>query len=214
MNEVKEQTTQESAPAESTAITAPAGQMPTIWNDSSMMSQGIKMAKMLASSDLVPEQTYKNKPANCLIALDLANRMNFPPLLVMKHLYIVKGKPGWSGKFCISIINSCGLFSPLEFITRDDGGVYAQATRLSNGKLCVGPAVTWDMVKSEGWLDKSGSKWKTMPDLMFKYRAASFFASTFCPEKLEGIPTVEEIKDDDGYEEENHPEKVVITLED
>ena len=116
---------------------------------------------MLATSDLVPEQTYKNKPANCLIALDLANRMSFPPLLVMKHLYIVKGKPAWSGKFCISIINSCGLFSPLEFITTEKG-CYAQATRLSTGKLCVGPEVTWDMVKAEGWLDKSGSKWKTI----------------------------------------------------
>lgn len=214
MNETKEQTAVESSQVESTALTAPAGQTPTIWNDSGMMSQGIKMAKMLASSDLVPEQTYKNKPANCLIALDLANRMNFPPLLVMKHLFIVKGKPGWSGKFCISIINSCGLFSPLEFITREDGSTYAQATRISTGKLCVGPAVTWDMVKAEGWLDKNVSKWKTMPELMFKYRAASFFAGTFCPEKLEGIPTVEELKDVDGYETETVPEKVVITLED
>ena len=137
-------------------------------------------------------QTYKNKPANCLIALDLANRMSFPPLLVMKHLYIVKGKPAWSGKFCISIINSCGLFSPLEFITTEKG-CYAQATRLSTGKLCVGPEVTWDM---------------------FKYRAASFFAGTFCPEKLEGIPTVEEMQDVNGYEEAPAPEKVIITLED
>lgn len=85
MNEVKEQIPPESSQVEQTALTAPVGQTPTIWNDSVMMSQGIKMAKMLASSDLVPEQTYKNKPANCLIALDLANRMNFPPLLVMKH---------------------------------------------------------------------------------------------------------------------------------
>ena len=210
MDEVREAPQQEQ---ESTALTAPAGQVPSIWNDTKMMSQGIKMAKMLATSDLVPEQTYKNKPANCLIALDLANRMSFPPLLVMKHLYIVKGKPAWSGKFCISIINSCGLFSPLEFITTEKG-CYAQATRLSNGKLCVGPEVTWDMVKAEGWLDKSGSKWKTMPDVMFKYRAASFFAGTFCPEKLEGIPTVEEMQDVNGYEEAPAPEKVIITLED
>jgi len=70
------------------------------------------------------------------------------------------------------------------------------------------------MVKAEGWLDKSGSKWKTMPDVMFKYRAASFFAGTFCPEKLEGIPTVEEMQDVNGYEEASVPEKVIITLED
>ena len=54
---------------------------------------------------------------------------------------------------------------------------------------------------------------KTMPDVMFKYRAASFFAGTFCPEKLEGIPTVEEMQDVNGYEEAPAPEKVIITLE-
>lgn len=53
-----------------------------------------------------------------------------------------------------------------------------------------------------------------MPDVMFKYRAASFFAGTFCPEKLEGIPTVEEMQDVNGYEEVPAPEKVIITLED
>lgn len=209
MDEVKEQAPQ---PEESTALTAPVGQVPTVWNDSKMMAQMGKMAKMLAASDLVPD-TYKGKPANCLIALDLANRLGFSPTLVMKHLYIVKGKPAWSGKFCISIINSCGLFSPLEFVTTEKG-CYAQATRLSTGRICVGPEVTWDMVKAEGWYDKAGSKWKTMPELMFKYRAASFFASTYCPERLEGIPTAEEMQDVNGYEEVPAPEKVVITLED
>lgn len=212
MDEIKNPAEQQN---ESTAlaISAPEGQAPTIWNDSKLLNQAYKAAKFLASSDLVPEQTYRNKPANCLIALDLANRTGLAPLIVMQNLYIVKGKPSWSGQFCISLINSSGRFTPLEFVTAEDR-VYCQATRIADNKLCVGPAVTWDMVKAEGWLDKSGSKWKTMPEVMFRYRAAAFFARNFCPELLMGIPTADEVKDVNGADTEDAAEKVIITLED
>lgn len=83
---------------------------------------------------------------------------------------------------------------------------------LSSGKVCTGAPVTWDMVKAEGWYDKSGSKWKTMPDQMFRYRAAAFFARTFCPDVLMGLQTVEETRDVRGYDDE--PKKTtVITLD-
>ena len=53
------------------------------------------------------------------------------------------------------------------------------------------------IAKDEGWLGKNGSKWKTMPQLMLRYRAASFFSSLNCPELTMGIYTKEEIED--GY---------------
>lgn len=174
----------------------------TDWDDA------VRKAKVLASCDLVPAGTYKGKPANCLIALDMAQRTGLSPLYVMQNLYIIQGKPSWSGQFCITAINGCGRFSPLEFIRLVDDnekllGYYAQATRLSDGKLCEGAAVTWDTVKGEGWLDKSGSKWKTMPDLMFRYRCAAFFARTFCPDVLNGLQTADEVRDVHGYGDDN-----------
>lgn len=188
---------------------------PTIWSDSKLLEKAFKAAKFLASSDLVPEQTYKDKPQNCLIALDLANRMNIPPLLVMQNLYIVKGKPAWSGSFCIAAINGCGRFSPLDFVYVDDGGggCYCQATRLSDGKPLTSTIITMQMAKNEGWLDKAGSKWKTMPQQMLQYRAASFFARVHCPDVLFGIQTAEEVKDTVGYEENEKP-VVTISLDD
>lgn len=201
--------TEELATAEDTTkALATANGKQTMWNDPSIYSTAVKMAKILAASDLVPESAYKNKPANCLIALDIANRMNVSPLHVMSNLFIVKGKPGWSGQYCISAINSCGRFSPLEFIqlVDDDGnlkGYYAQATNIRTGKMCMGAPVTWDMVKAEGWYDKSGSKWKTMPEQMFMYRCAAFFARTYCPDVLNGLRTADELRDVNGYEEAN-----------
>ena len=189
---------------EEQAITYAPGQ--TIWNNTEMYAMAVKQAKILASSDLVPEGTYRGKPANCLIALDMSHRTGLSPLNVMQNLYIVKGRPGWSGQYCISAINSCGRFTPLEFVQMidDNGGTkgyYAQATNRETGKICIGSPVTWDMVKAEGWYDKNGSKWKTMPDLMFHYRSAAFFAREYCPEVLNGLQTVEELKDVRGYEE-------------
>ena len=187
---------------------------PTIWNNDKLMAKAYKAAKYQASSDLVPTQTYKNKPENCLIAMDLANRMNVAPLLVMQNLYIVQGKPGWSGQFCVAAVNGCGRFSPLEFVTNQDGSVFARATDLRTGRTCTGTPITWDMVKGEGWLNKPGSKWKTMPEQMFRYRAAAFFARTFCPDVLMGLQTVEEIRDVNGYSDELQKQTTVIKLED
>jgi hypothetical protein len=51
------------------------------------------------------------------------------------------------------------------------------------------------MVKAEGWLAKPGSKWKTMPELMFRYRAAAFFGRLYAPDILMGMPTSDEMLD-------------------
>ncbi len=58
-----------------------------------------------------------------------------------------------------------------------------------------GPWVTWAMVKAEGWLAKNGSKWKSMPDMMFRYRAAAFWQRLYAPELALGLMTTEEAAD-------------------
>jgi len=208
MDDIREEVLKETEPEETTeaiAPAAPAGSI-SLWGYSDW-EDAVKKAKILASSDLVPSGMYKGKPANCLIALDMAQRTGLSPLYVMQNLYIIQGRPSWSGQFCITAINGCGRFSPLEFVRLVDEqdnllGYYAQATRIDDGKICEGAAVTWDTVKGEGWLDKAGSKWKTMPDLMFRYRCAAFFARTFCPDVLNGLQTADEVRDVHGYGDE------------
>ena len=52
-----------------------------------------------------------------------------------------------------------------------------------------------EMAKQEGWIDKTGSKWKTMPELMLKYRAAAFFGRLYCPEIMMGLYSADETID-------------------
>ena len=182
--------------------------------DSTALNKAYKSATIFAQSDLVPD-TYRNKPQNVMIAMDLASRMGISMMQVMQNLYIVKGHPAWSGQYCISAINGCGKFSPLKFIWADDNGgsCTAKATRLADSEVCYSEAISMQMAKNEGWLDKNGSKWKTMPRQMMMYRAASFFARVYCPDVLMGMQTVEEVKDVNGYDKEEK-EYITVSLED
>ncbi len=159
----------------------------------------VSLASKLAASDIIPA-AFQKKPANVLIALDMANRLNASPMMVMQNMYVVHGNPGWSSKFLISTFNMSGRYSPIryEFFGKEgtEGyGCRAYASELSTGEKLTGPAVTIKMAKDEGWFGKNGSKWQTMPQLMLTYRAAAFFIRTCAPEISMGLPTVEEVVD-------------------
>lgn len=158
-----------------------------------------RVSKAFASSDLVPKQ-YQGNLANCMIAMDMAQRIGANPLMVMQNLYIVHGTPGWSSKFLIATINACGRYSSLRYEWKGepgqpDYGCRAWAIERETGERLNGIWVTWKMVKAEGWDAKNGSKWKTMEDQMFVYRSAAFWQRAYAPELGMGLQTAEEIQD-------------------
>ena len=174
-----------------------------IFGTSDNFIMAMQMAKALSESTIVP-QTYQKNPSNCLIAIEQAQRMNISPLMVMQNLYPIQGKPSWSSKFLIASINASRKFDmELQYDeTKDKGGkpYSCVAWTMKNGRRIEGMEVNMQMAKDEGWLGKNGSKWKTMPQLMLRYRAASFFSSLNCPELTMGIYTKEEIEDNDFNE--------------
>ena len=157
------------------------------------------IGKMFASSQLVP-QNYQNKPMDCTIAVDMANRIGVSPMMVMQNLYVVHGKPQWSGQACMSLIRGSGQFKNVRPVytgqrNTDSWGCYIQAEDKTTGELVKGTEITIDMAKSEGWYNKSGSKWKTMPEQMLAYRAAAFFARVYIPNALMGVSVEGEADD-------------------
>lgn len=155
-----------------------------------------RVATMWSKSDMIPKR-YMNNVGNCIIAIEMANRMGANILMVMQNLDVIQGKPGWSSTFLIATLNSCGKFSPLRYedSEKDGGSTRAWAIDLINNEKVYGVWVSMDMAKAEGWIDKNGSKWKTMPELMRRYRAASFFTKQFAPEVSMGLQTSEEVFD-------------------
>lgn len=163
-----------------------------------------RMGQLMSQASIVPD-AYKGNMPNCAVAIDMAIRMKMPPVAVMQNLYVVHGNPAWSSKFLIACITSCGRFTSLDYKMKenvaqdsDDYGCRCVAYSINDTKKenpLYGPWVTWKMVKAEGWLTKNGSKWKTMPGLMFRYRAAAFWQRLYAPELAMGINTVEEAYD-------------------
>lgn len=154
-----------------------------------------RMSKALAESTLIPP-IYRNNLPNIIIALEMAQRINQSPFLIMQEMQIINGKPSMSSKFVIAILNTCGLFSKIRFIYNESKTeCFARAKDLETGEILDGPTITMQMAKDEGWLEKQGSKWKTMPELMLAYRAGQYFGRLYAPEYVSGITSAEEAHD-------------------
>lgn len=170
-----------------------------------------RMANMFTTSTIVPD-TYRNNVGNCVIAIDMAQRMNANPLMVMQNLYIVHGNPAWSTKFLVACVNQSGRFTPLRYEFKGKPGTKDYGCRCyaydindrEHKEPLYGTWITQDMVEKEGWSKKQGSKWLTMAEQMYRYRAAAFWSRIYAPEIAMGFPTQEEVMDgayDVDYEE-------------
>lgn len=154
-----------------------------------------KMAAALSQSTIVPRDYQKN-PGNCLIALDMASRMGTSPMMVMQNLYIVNGRPAWSTQYIVAMINSSRKYkTELQYDLTGSGDTLECTAWVldKNGHKVTGPTITMQMAKEEGWYGKNGSKWKTMPEVMIRYRAASFFGRLNCPDMMMGIYSTDEV---------------------
>jgi hypothetical protein len=172
--------------------------------------ESYKLASVFAKSSLVPQQ-YQGKTEDCAIAVDMAERMGVTPLMVMQNLYVVKGKPSWSGQACMSFIKAkYGDAMPIYTGERgtDSRGCYVRV-RTPEGEIIEGTEVTIAMAKAEGWMNNS--KWKNMPEQMLAYRAASFFARVYCPEILMGVQVEGEVEDSERPQPQKAPDPFNIT---
>ncbi|MCE4056331.1 hypothetical protein [Pseudomonas sp. Au-Pse12] len=234
------------AQMQTSAVAKPKADMPMSFLTSGGFDQLLRVSNMLSSSTMVPVayRAYKEIKqggqvtsyeknsagiANCAVALNMAQRMNADPLMIMQNLHIIEGRPSWSSAFIIASINSCGRYSSLRFVLSEPGEAIevpykvtewvpgnngknrpqevtktikvrhqtcmAWAIEKETGERLESPVVSIQMALDEGWLTKKGSKWQTIPELMLRYRCASFFGRLYAPELLMGLQSAEEVHD-------------------
>ncbi len=165
--------------------------------DAGQFEHAQRVSKMLASSTMVPAH-FRENIGNCVIALNYAYRAGIDPFMAMQKMYIIHGKPAVETQLQIALFNKGGRFSPLKYRMSGEGDkkqCIAVATDLETKEVVEGPPVSIEMAKAEGWYGKAGSKWKTLPDLMLRYRAAAFFIRLYAPETTLGLHTPEELQD-------------------
>lgn len=176
----------------------------TIFASKEAFELGQRMAQVFATSSLVPKQ-YQNNIGNCMIALNMAHRMKSDPLMVMQNLVLVHNIPTFEAKFAIACFNATGKYTTIKYREvgergKDTWGMVAYAIEKSTGDVCEGPEVTIGTAKAEGWYAQN-PKWKNIPELMLRYRAASWFIRSTDPGVMMGFQTKEEVEDFTEYEE-------------
>ena len=170
----------------------------SIYRNSDSFELGQRQAKSLCESNLVPTQ-YQGQEGlpNCLIALEMSKRMNLSPLTVMQNLNVIHGKPSWSAQFISSIVIGCNRFKNFDYVVEGSSeslSVQCIAVRLEDNKLVKGTAVSIKMAREEGWTTKN-KKYQSMPEIMLKARASTFFGRQYIPDLLLGVQTSEEVVD-------------------
>lgn len=189
------------APAHSTLSTPSVKPDGVGFTTENELAVALKAATLLSRSTLVPLiYQGENGLSNCAIALHMARRLSADPMMVMQNLHVIHGKPGWSSQFLIAMLKSSGLYTKIRYKftgekNTDTWGCIFCATEIESGDALEGAEVTIGMARKEGWFDKKGSKWQTMPELMLTYRAAAFFVRVYCPEIAMGLKTADEWED-------------------
>ena len=159
-----------------------------------------RQAKLFASSPLVPAHIADGGSqkglANCYIALVLAEQMGENPLVVMQNIYIVHGRAGWSASYMIAKANASGVFKGVIRFKHSGTGkdrVCTASGTLKDTGEDVEATASMAMAEAEGWA--KNSKYRTMPDQMLIYRAATFLVRTYCPQVMLGYHTSVELED-------------------
>lgn len=165
--------------------------------DVAQFEQLQRAASLFSKSGLVP-QTFKDNPAACFVGLQLSAQLGVNPFMLFQRLYTIGNKIGIEAQLAIGIANQKKVFKGTIQYTftgkGDTRSCTAKAVLASTGET-VEMTVDWATVAAEGWNKRNGSKWLTMPDLMFRYRSAMWLIRTYAPEVLLGLQSVEEMQD-------------------
>lgn len=158
-------------------------------------AQLIRLAEIFSRSKMVPAH-FQGKSDDCFVALQMAYRMELDPMTALQNIYVVSGKPGLSSQLIISLVNrSRKLVGPVQWRIAGKGEtleVTAFGTLRETGEE-ISFTVPWSMVKAEGW--EKNPKYRSMPEVMMRYRSVAFLARFHFPEVIIGMQSAEEIED-------------------
>lgn len=156
------------------------------------------LAARLAKSDLLPPH-FKGRPENILLVLSLAQNLNINPVMCLQQVSVIGGKPCLQATLMISLLNNSGkITGPLRFKwsgreATPERSCVAYAIDAATGEAVESEPVSLAMAQAEGWT--RNAKYKSIPDTMLKWRAASFFVRTYYPQVVLGLHSTEELDD-------------------
>lgn len=168
------------------------------------LAQVFRLARVYVDAGLAPK-AYLDAPnpvSAVAIGILYALRCGVEIPMFLQNSYPVNGKIGIESKLAIALLIKSGkVVGRPHYSLKYEGGKAVACTCTvidqESGEEKT-QTVTWEMVTKEGWDRNKGtqvSKWTTLPELMFQYRAGVFVMRVHYPDVLMGMYTTEEFED-------------------
>ena len=161
-------------------------------HDGAALDHRYRLAKAFSMSGMVPAH-FQGKPEACLVAMLYAEQLGEHPMLLFQEISVINGRPNTSARFAISRANKSGLLQgPITWKSKGQGDsleVTAFATLRETGEV-ITATVTMKEAAADGWT--RNPKYKSIPEQMLRWRAATRLINLYMPEVLFGLGVREE----------------------
>ena len=178
----------------STALTTTTSNNPALafLHDGAALDHRYRLAKAFSMSGMVPGH-FQGKPEACLVAMLYAEQLGEHPMLLFQEMSVINGRPNTSARFAISRANKSGLLQgPISWKSKGSGDALemtASATLRETGEV-ITVTVTMKEAAADGWT--RNPKYRSIPEQMLRWRAATRLISLYMPEVLFGLGVREE----------------------
>ncbi len=174
-----------------TTATAAPGALAFL-SDSSAFDHLWRVAQAFSRSGMVPAH-FQAKPESCMVALMYSQQLGESPMVMFQEVSIINGRPNTSARYAISRANRSGLLAgPITWTSKGAGDtleVTATAT-LWETQEQVTATVTMKEAAADGWT--RNPKYRSIPEQMLRWRAATRLINLYLPEVLFGLGVREE----------------------
>lgn len=172
--------------------------------DFSNFDNAWKCAEMISKARCIPKE-FQGNPSDILVAIQFGHDLGMKPMTSLQNIMIVNNKPSIYGDAMLAVCMAFPDF--IDCIESYDSETQQASctvkrkgreplTRIFNRKMAES-ARLWGKVSSTG----IPSPWVTSPERMLQFRARGFALRDMFPDVLKGMPTVEEMRDVESFNE-------------
>lgn len=154
-----------------------------------VMADVAKLAEFIADTELVPD-TVRRRPAAVAAIILTGREMNLPPMMALRHIHIVKGKPGMSAEIMRAQVLAAG--HEIEYVDTSDTRCVVRGRRRGKSEWLT-VSFTADQAR-RAKIDLGG-----YPEDKLVARATSRLCRREFADCVAGIPTVDELEDESAF---------------
>jgi len=153
-----------------------------------------RFANALSRSSIIPDK-FRNKPADCFIAIEYSANLHVPVLMLMKNLAVINGVPSIWGDLMLAIVQRHPQYEKHKeyFEGTGDARTAVFEIKRRGHDVHVERFSVADAKTAKLW-GKSGP-WTNGPDRMLKMRSRSFGCRDKFADALCGLISAEEASD-------------------